>query len=144
MTKVDYERINGLQCQVNNHQSNINQATSKIAAIDEKLSRLRDAKKSVGNIQSGVADIKFLIQYKKYRPVWKGQNKSKYETDFDSLTSDFTSFQVEMNAYYDAICDEITRLENQKNEQNGFIGWCQSMINSLGNEIEKLFHVKEG
>ena len=49
-----------------------------------------------------------------------------------------------MNAYYDAICDEITRLENQKNEQNGFIGWCQSMINSLGNEIEKLFHVKEG
>ena len=45
-----------------------------------------------------------------------------------------------MNAFYDAFCDKITRLENQKNEENGIIGWCQAQINNLGNFIEKLLN----
>ena len=49
-----------------------------------------------------------------------------------------------MNTFYDAIYDEITRLENQKNEENGLTGCLQSLMNNLGNTIEKLLHTKEG
>ncbi|WP_231097641.1 YwqH-like family protein [Streptococcus oralis] len=75
---------------------------------------------------------------------WHGKQKDALTKQWETFSSDYTSFQTEMNTFYDAICDEITRLENQKNEENGIIGWCQSQINNLGNFIEKLLHTKEG
>lgn len=81
---------------------------------------------------------------KKDQPNWKGQKKEEFIVKWQDFSSDYTHFQRELNDFYDAICDEITRLENRKNEQHGIIGWCQSQINYLGNMIEKLWHTKEG
>lgn len=81
---------------------------------------------------------------KRDQPDWKGERKDRLMSSWEEFSHDYHHFQLELDAYYDAICDTITRLENQKYEQQGLIGWCQSMINSLGNEIEKLFHIREG
>ena len=144
MGEVDYMQIDSLQRQVNAHSASISSAQSRITTIDEQLERLRTAKKSVGEIQKKVYYTKKKIISKNYQPTWQGKQKDAFAKQWETFSSDYTSFQTEMNTFYDAICDEITRLENQKNEENGIIGWCQSQMNNLGNIIEKLLHTKEG
>ena len=144
MGEVHYMQIDSLQRQVNAHSASISSAQSRITTIDEQLERLRTAKKSVGEIQKKVHDTKRKIIFKNLQPDWQGKQKDAFTKQWETLSSDYTSFQTEMNTFYDAICDEITRLENQKIEENGIIGWCQSQMNNLGNVIEKLLHTKEG
>lgn len=144
MGKVDYDQIYSLRRQINSHQSSINAASSAITSIEEKLGRLRNVKSSIVSIQQEVSNIKFSIKHKNNRPGWEGKNKDTLNTDWDGFISEYETFQRELDTYFDSICDEITRLENQQQEQNGIIGWCYSQINSLGNMIEKLFHTKEG
>ena len=48
MGEIDYDQIYYLQGRVNQHYSSISSAQSRITSIDEKLERLRTAKKSVG------------------------------------------------------------------------------------------------
>ena len=144
MGEVDYNQIYSLQNQVNAHYSSISSAQSRITSIDEQLERLRTAKKSVGEIQIKVRDTKKKIIKKNYQPTWQGKQKDVFTKQWETFSSDYWSFQTEMDTFYDAICDEITRLENKKNEENGIIGWCQSQINNLGNSIDKLLHTKEG
>ena len=144
MGQIDYDQIYYLQGRVNAYSASISSAQSRITTIDEQLERLRTAKKSVGEIQKKVHDTKKKIIRKNYQPTWKGKQKDAFTKQWETFSSDYTSFQTEMDTFYDAICDEITRLENQKNEEHGIIGWCQSQINNLGNFIEKLLHTKEG
>ena len=122
---------------MNQHSASISSAQSRITTIDEQLERLRTAKKSVGEIQKKVHDTKKKIIKKNYQPTWKGKQKDAFTKQWETFSSDYTSFQTEMNTFYDAICDEITRLENQKNEENGTIFWCQTRINVL----ETLLHM---
>ena len=144
MGQIDYDQIYYLQGRVNAYSTSISSAQSRITSIDEKLERLRTAKKSVGEIQKKFHDTKKKIIRKNYQPTWQGKQKDDFTKQWESFSSDYTSFQTEMNTFYDAICDEITRLENQKIEENGLIGCLQSLKNSLENSIEKLLHTKEG
>ena len=144
MGEVDYMQIDSLQRQVNAHSASISSAQSRITTIDEQLERLRTAKKSVGEIQKKVYYTKKKIIRKNYQPTWQGKQKDAFAKQWETFSTEYTNFQTEMNTFYDAICDEITRLENQKNEENGIIGWCQSQMNNLGNIIEKLLHTREG
>jgi len=48
MGQIDYDQIYYLQGIVNQHSASISSAQSRITSIDEKLERLRTAKKSVG------------------------------------------------------------------------------------------------
>ena len=144
MGQIDYDQIYYLQGRVNAYSTSISSAQSRITTIDEQLERLRTAKKSVGEIQKKVHDTKKKIIRKNYQPTWQGKQKDDFTKQWESFSSDYTSFQTEMNTFYDAICDEITRLENQKIEENGLIGCLQSLKNSLENSIEKLLHTKEG
>lgn len=144
MGEVDYNQIYSLQNQVNAHYSSISSAQSRITSIDEQLERLRTAKKSVGEIQIKVRDTKKKIIKKNYQPTWQGKQKDAFTKQWETFSSDYWSFQTEMDTFYDAICDEITRLENKKNEETSNIGWLKSRINDLGNFIDKLLHTKEG
>ena len=129
---------------MNQHSSSISSAQSRITSIDEKLERLRTAKKSIGEIQQNVHNIKYPIMHRNIQPEWQGKQKDAFTKQWETFSSDYTSFQTEMDTFYDAICDEITRLENQKIEENAIIRWCRSQMNNLGNVIEKLLHTKEG
>jgi len=144
MGQIDYDQIYYLQGRVNAYSTSISSAQSRITTIDEQLERLRTAKKSVGEIQKKVYYTKYPIMHRNIQPEWQGKQKDDFTKQWETFSSDYTSFQTEMNTFYDAICDEITRLENQKIEENGLIGCLQSLKNSLENSIEKLLHTKEG
>ena len=140
MSKIDYHEIENLQGQVSSHYNSISEASATISAIDAKLAKLRSAKKSVGNIQSEIHEIKISVMGKDDQPQWKGQRKENFVHQWEGFRQDFSAYQRELDAFYDSICDEITRLENQKINQQSLIGWFQAQINTIGNYIEKLLH----
>ncbi len=140
MGKIDYREIEDLQGQVSSHYNSISEATATISSIDAKLAKLRSAKKSVGNIQSEIHEIKISVMGKDDQPEWKGQRKENFVHQWEDFRQDFSACQRELDAFYDSICDEITRLENQKINQQSLIGWFQAQINTIGNYIEKLLH----
>ena len=78
MGEVDYMQIDSLQRQVNAHSASISSAQSRITTIDEKLERLRTAKKSVGEIQKKVHDTKRKIIFKNLQPDWQGKQKDAF------------------------------------------------------------------
>lgn len=75
MGKVDYNQVYQLQRQVNRHRSSISSAKTTIATIDEKLQRLRSVKKSIGNIQRDVNDIKVSVMLKKINQIGKARKR---------------------------------------------------------------------
>ena len=68
MGQIDYDQIYYLQGRVNAHYSSISSAQSRITSIDEKLERLRTAKKSVSEIQQNVHNIKYPIMHRNIQP----------------------------------------------------------------------------
>ena len=75
MGQIDYDQIYYLQGIVNQHSASISSAQSRITSIDEKLERLRTAKKSVGEIQQNVHNIKYPHHAPKYSARMARQTK---------------------------------------------------------------------
>ena len=68
MGQIDYDQIYYLQGRVNAYSASISSAQSRITFIDEKLERLRTAKKSVSEIQQNVHNIKYPIIHRNIQP----------------------------------------------------------------------------
>lgn len=139
MKKNDAE-ISYLQGQQSRQLDELSQAKSAKLAIEEKLERLEKAKKNVNTIQGNVGTLKRTVSKEKDQDAWKGTKKDTFETNMSALDDHYKTYYNGVDRLYDAICDEITRLENEANETGGVIGWLQNSLNSIGNELEKLFH----
>ena len=85
MGEVDYMQIDSLQRQVNAHSASISSAQSRITTIDEQLERLRTAKKSVGEIQKKVHDIRYPINHRNIQPEWQGKQKDAFIKQWEIL-----------------------------------------------------------
>ena len=75
MGQIDYDQIYYLQGIVNQHSASISSAQSRITSIDEKLERLRTAKKSVGEIQQKCSQYQVSHHAPKYSARMARQTK---------------------------------------------------------------------
>lgn len=132
--------ISYLQGQQRRQQSELGQVKADKLAIEEKLKRLEIAKKKVNSIQGNIDTLKRNVSKEEDQEAWKGKKKETFETNMSTLADHYKSYYSGVDSLYDAICDEITRLENEANDAGGVIGWLQNSLNSIGNELEKLFH----
>ncbi|MBC1397988.1 DUF5082 domain-containing protein [Listeria fleischmannii] len=123
-------------------QAELSQCVSDKASIEEKLERLRTAKKEVASVQTEIKDLKSKVKDKSDQPdTWQGKKLTEFENLMEgAFKTDYDTYYKKIDNYYDEICDEITRLENEANEKGGLIGWLGNQINNLGNEIDKLVH----
>lgn len=132
--------ISYLQGQQRRQQSELGQVKADKLAIEEKLKRLETAKKKVNSIQGNIDTLKRNVSKEEDQEAWKGKKKEMFETNMSTLADHYRTYYNGVDSLYDAICDEITRLENEANDAGGVIGWLQNSLNSIGNELEKLFH----
>lgn len=141
MAKKDYDRMSYLESRIDSCRGMVSSARSSIYAIEEKIDRLRKAKAEIQNIRDNLysnKNIFFSIDYS--NNFWFGSNSKKYGQNYYEAMDYYSGFESELNYFQDLICDQITRLENEKYEQNSLIGWYQSKINDFLNELEKLFN----
>ena len=137
-------QIYDLQSRINTYNNTLNSAYSTVQTLEDKIERLKETKKTVIVIKRNSNDMNRSMYGKNNPPNWEGNEKKKFDKDYYGFLDDYYKLQNELNHYHDSICDEITRLENSMDEQNGIIGWCKRGINSIGNELNKLFHNREG
>ncbi len=110
-----------------------------------KLNRLYRVKSTLeaqkGNANDRYKNLKSYVESSGYSQNWTGNkaNKSKNYISGDILGS-YNVYVKQIDNHLDALCDEITRLENQNMQIRGDILRLGSLINSLANEIEKLFN----
>lgn len=115
------------------------------AENETKIARLQEAKQTIQQSKENV---------EAYANAWNAI-ASGFEADIDwqgtykndilacmgtAVQDDYNAYIRNIDAVLDAICDEMTRLENENWQTMGIIGQLSALINSLWNEITKLFN----
>ena len=113
-----------------------------------KLNRLYKAKSTLVSQKSSANDryksVKSYVESSDYSYNWKGNKANKTKNNISgNIVSSYSAYVKLIDNHLDALCDEITRIENQNKQLRGDILYLGSLINSLANEIGKLFNWKE-
>lgn len=109
----------------------------------EKISRLKTVKSNL-ETQKEIAESRYhsLKDYAEggsQFTEWIGDKSTKTANEFNStIVPGYNIYVDRIDEILDAVCDEITRLENENMQLNGDILHLGSLINSLINTIEKL------
>lgn len=108
--------------------------------IEEKLGRLRAARDQVNGYKDQIGDLGQAVRGKENQSdTWAGDQYKTYNAYVSGeFRGSYDQYYAKTDAVLDSIYDEITRLENESRDVDGFIGWLESSINSLWNEIEKI------
>lgn len=115
------------------------------AENETKIARLQEAKQIIQQSKENVeayADTWNTISSNFEADMdWVGMHKIDISTCMSTaVQNDYKSYINNIDAVLDSICDEITRLENENWRTMGIIGHLSALINSLWNEISKLFN----
>lgn len=117
---------------------------SERAAVREKLDRLKEAKRNVSNVKNNMVDpARDDISNKlgKHADTWQGTvYENVYEVHAYGIMSNYNNYYDDVDYILDAICDEITRLENENRHLGTLLNAVINTLNSIGNEIEKLLN----
>lgn len=108
----------------------------------ERLRKVRDSLKAEkANANSRYKGLKTYVENTGRSTDWTGDKASKavYEMN-DIVNSTYKAYVTVVDGHLDDLCDEITRLENENLQLKGDILRLGSLINSLANEIKKLFN----
>ena len=70
-----------------------------------------------------------------------GMAKKKWFINYirNTLCTDLINYENILGQMRDDLCDEITRLENERYKYEGWLGSIKSALNSIANAIEKFF-----
>lgn len=110
-----------------------------------KLTRLYRVKTTLeiqkGNANERHKSIKSYVEGSGYSTDWTGNKANKTEKNIsENIVSSYSAYVNDIDSHLDALCNEITRVENQNSQLSWDILHLGSLINSLANEIEKLFN----
>lgn len=134
--------IDSLNNQIQNLQHQISQVTGEISANNGKIRRLKEAKKSLENhkddAESNRDSFNGLLGGFDADENWSGNRKDDVRSVMaDDVKNDYQSYVDRVDEALDAVCDEITNLENANMSKFGAITWMERQVNSLVNEVRK-------
>lgn len=110
---------------------------------DEKIRRLKVVKNNL-EIQKDMAknrydSLKDYAENAGEMSKWSGDKKDKTVREFNnSIVHEYKTYVDRIDEILDAVCDEITRLQNKNYRLNGDILGIVSAINVLINKIRTL------
>ena len=114
----------------------------RIRNIEEDLRRLRSAKNVVSDVKSDISNLANKTR-SGFNDLsnWQGQEYNWAKgCGTDQISNDTIKYRNDADRILDRLCDEITRLENERRKNQGLLGSIVNAINDLGNAIEKLFN----
>ncbi len=115
----------------------------EISCLSSKIERLKTVKSQLDDYRcyeySEASCVSINLAMMETYP-WNGE-KFNWVVDYtrEILCSDFMTYENSLSRIRDDLCDEITRLENEKYSHEGLLGSIKSLLNSIENAIEKFF-----
>ncbi len=125
------------------HENTKNQKQSKYNANSEKIRRLKAVKSNL-ETQKGIADqhCKGIKNYGENADNFKDWYGNMYTKTLGCISGEivlqYKDYVRRVDEVLDAVCNEITRLENENMQLHGDILHLASLINSLINKIRTL------
>ena len=110
---------------------------------DEKIRRLKAVKNNL-EIQKDTAksrrdSLKDYVESAQELTEWSGDKRDKTVNEINNMiVPEYKTYVDRIDEILDAVCDEITRLQNENYRMNGDILGLVSAINSLINKIRTL------
>lgn len=145
MAENNSELIRQKQSQRRGYQSSKSTKESTREANNEKLDRLYRVKGTI-EMQKGYADeryksIKAYVEDAAYSSGWTGSKADATKGNIsENIVIQYKAYVNSIDTCLDGLCDTITQIENENKQLSWDIFRLGSLINSLGNEIEKLFN----
>lgn len=119
-----------------NKQNQYNVNVRKIARLKSVRTNLEVQKSVAKGKKTG---IEKYIQNFQSVSEWTGEKSIKTQNAISrDVISSYENYRKRIDEVLDAVCDEITKLENENFRLNGDILHLVSLINSVVNEIRKL------
>ena len=139
------ERERQLRKEKRRKEDEIRSYNNNIALLEDKISRLKAVKKSIDDYRDEARTLKnkFKSMHKDFdkETDWIGNKRDKVqEIVEDELYNEYKKFYDYTDDIYDDLADEITALENKVYKNESAIGTLRAGINSIVNEIDKLFN----
>lgn len=126
----------GLERLMEQKQNICRENQNKIARLKAVKSNLETQK---ANAKRNHKSLKEYAQSAEEFSEWIGKTRDKTVGKFeDSIIPQYASYVERIDEILDAVCDEITRLQNDNLQLNGDIFGIASAINSLINKIRTL------
>lgn len=116
------------------------QYESDRAVVKEKIRRLKATKQSVERIKADAEGAKNYIASKMdaHRETWVGTKQHEVEDIHQNgINTGFQTYYNDVDYVLDAICDEITRLENENRNLGFLLNAVVNKLNDISNAIEK-------
>lgn len=104
------------------------------STLEDKISRLRAARKQVDYIEKDVRKLKKSAQDEKEigSKEWTGSNRDQHiQFLSSSLDLDYQTYIQNIQSLSDSISDEIRRLDSELFDTVGLLDWVWSKISSL-------------
>ena len=122
-------------------QNRLRTESGQRGAIQDKIDRLKDAKRILSDEYGYFSGVKSTVEGK-VRGIyaWKGAKYDVFSGYASSLMEANKNYYDNLDNARDAINSEIGRLENQLYSQDGLLGQLRSLINTLARKIENFFN----
>ncbi len=130
-----------LICDRNNTEAKIEAANNKKIILQEKVDRLKDAKKVLDRCYDDFGDVKndvTKILQDKYS--WYGAKRNEHAELGAYLIYCNGKYHNNVDTVRDEINMEIANLENEIYRQTGIIGELRAIFNSICHRIENFFN----
>lgn len=138
--KAEETRIRG---EAKNVQNQMNACENRIQDYDAAIRRLKNARDDIDDLKNAYKKnvIKPDKATKSRRREWTGSNYDTFSDKMEDVVSKNESYHKKtLDAVQDKICDRITELENARRGDKGLWNKLSNKLNSLWNELEKLFN----
>lgn len=137
------QELNQARNEKSRYESSLSDKQKLYNENNAKIKRLQAVKKRVEESKSTAnGRCKELAKFAEGEEAfsdWYGNMCNKTKESFSTVINPkYTSYVNDIDDVLDAICDEITRLQNQNYTLDSDIGWLKSAINSLINKIRTL------
>ncbi|MCM1145141.1 MAG: DUF5082 domain-containing protein [Blautia sp.] len=131
-----------IRAQIARAESQIEGCGEYIMKLRERIARLEETKPTVAEVKEEIGTLETEVNRRiGMQERFRGENREAYnEASGEELFLPYGNYYDEVDRILDSIHDEITRLENEIFEQQGFIGQLKAWCNSLRNELAKLFN----
>lgn len=136
-------QLSEARAQKNGYEAQKSEHENQRAINEDKIERLKAARTSMENIKAQLTSrkdtLKTFAESADTYGDWYGDKVVEVQGILTTdIPAEYNSYIDHVDDILDAICNEITRLQNENYELDGIIGQLCSWINSLLNKIRTL------
>jgi len=132
--------IDGLRSQEKSAKRKIDDYEEQQEIVRNKIVRLKEIKKRIGNDKDEVSEQQFRAQNLITQYGWVGSNYEKHHIEVEERYKEgFQSFHNQTDDAEEAINWKITELENESRDIDGWIGDTLNWLNDILTRIQIFF-----